>query len=427
MQNTRVHSCLKRRIAVLLLCVLLIVSPVFFSGISAPTSAASSAYWDSQVDAIKNQKEDHDKVMNSISDRLSEAIADKAGVEELRAIQLEEIEAIEKEMEILDALMMTYSLEIEEKVAEITRLEETMEKNFGIFCQRLVFMHESGGEGYLDFLFNSGDFSDFLSRGEIMSDFLEYDTNLINTLSQNYDNLHTMQEETELLLKEAEITHAEYEEKTLVLQAKIEVYNNKIDDYATALAAVREEYNAAKDREAQLNADLEYAQDQYDTAYKQEQAAASGGSGIKNPGSWGRSYTGKRFPCPLPDGTYIKSQPFGYGHGGVDLATFYSYPVGTVPIRAAEGGTVVASYNHYSWGEMVKISHGDLDGVGNDVYTLYAHMASGSRQVRVGDVVQKGDILGYVGSTGVSTGPHLHFELYVGGSSTSCRCNPEAY
>ena len=413
------------RFTALVLCLaLFLAAPCFMSG-SMPISAAGSAYWNSQVDAIKSQQKDHDKIMNSISSKLENASSDKADLEALRALQKEEITAIEKEMDLLNQLMMTYSMQMEEKKAEIRALEETMRKNFDTFCKRLVFMHESGQQGYLDFLFNSGDFSDFLSRGEIMNDFIEYDTNLISSLKQNYESVQTMQKEVALLLKEAEKTHAQYEERTLVLQAKIEVYNKKISDYETALKAIREEYEAAKEREAKLNADLEYAKDQYDTAYKQEQAAASGGSGIKNPGIWGSKYTGRRFPCPIPAGTYIKTQPYGYGHGGVDLATFNGWSA-MVPIYAAESGVVTESYNHYSWGEMVKISHGDLD-VGKDVYTLYAHMKEGSRTVKVGDYVNKGDLLGYVGSTGNSTGPHLHFELYIGGSSTSCRCNPEAY
>ncbi len=425
MQQRLVGRNLLRRAAMLFFCAFFVLSPAFCVRVGVPADAANSAYWDSQIESIKNKQKDHDKIMDSISSKLNEAASNKENAEALRELQQEEIQAIETEMALLDQLMMTYALEIEEKQAQIAELEKTMQTNFDIFCKRLVFMHESGGEGYLDFLFNSGDFGDFLSRGEIMNDFLEYDTNLINGLSQSYESMKTMEAEVKLLLKEAEQTHAEYEEQTVVLQAKIEVYNKKISDYKTALEAVRKEYEEAKEREAMLNADLEYAEDQRDTEFKKEQAAASGGTGIKNPGQWGSKYTGRRFPCPLPAGTYTKSQPYGYGHGGVDLATFNGWNV-LVPVYAAEKGVVVASYNHYSWGQMVKISHGDLD-VGKSVYTLYAHMKDGSRAVKVGDYVQQGDFLGYVGSTGVSTGPHLHFELYIGGSSTSCRCNPEAY
>lgn len=412
---------LRRLVAVVFCAFFVFLSTL--SRVGVPSCAASSAYWDSQIDLIKNQQKDARKELASVTAKLNQATANLTSVEELRALQQEEIRLIEEEMQYLDQLMMTYSLEIEEKETQIADLQETMRKNFEKFCQRLVFMHESGQEGYLDFLFNSGDFADFLSRGEIMNDFLQYDTSLINSLNSNYENLQTMQKEVELLLEEAEKTHAEYEEQTIVLQAKIEVYNEKISDYETALKEIREEYQAAKDREDKLNADLEYAEDQYDTEYKKEQAAISGGSGNKNPGQWGSKYTGKRFPCPLEDGTYMKSQPYGYGHGGVDLATWGGK---NVPIYAAESGVVVASYNHYSWGEMVKISHGDLD-VGKNVYTLYAHMERGSRAVKVGDYVEKGQMIGRVGSTGNSSGPHLHFELYIGGSSTSCRCNPEAY
>lgn len=424
MKHTKKTSHFTRFVLVFL-SVALVWCPVFLMPGASPVAAAGSSYWNSQIDSIKNKQKDHDKIMDSISDRLNAASGDKSDLEALRAIQEEEIAAIETQIDLLNELMMTYSMQMEEKNGEIATLEETMQKNFEIFCQRLVFMHESGSEGYLDFLFNSDSFSDFLSRGEIMNDFLQYDKELIDSLTRDHENVQTIQDEVKLLLAEAEKTHAEYEEQTLVLQAKIEVYNQKISDYDTALAAIRKEYEEAKEREKLLNQDLEYAQQQYETAFNKEQAATSGGSGNKNPGQWGSRYTGRRFACPLPEGTYIKSQPYGYGHHGVDLATYWSYG-NTVPIRAAESGVVVESYYHYSWGEMIKISHGDLD-VGEDVYTLYAHMASGTRRFKKGDYVSKGDILGYVGSTGNSTGNHLHFELYIGGSSTSCRCNPEAY
>ena len=414
-----------RRLAALLFCAFFVCSPAFVTRVGVPTLAASSAYWDSQIDMIKAQQEEAKKELAGVSEKLNSANAQLLGMEQIRDLQQQEILLIEKEMAYLEQLIMTYSLEIEEKEAAIQQIKVTMAANFENFKKRLVFMHEAGQEGYLDFMFNSESFADFLSRGEITSDFLQYDKDLIESLQRDYENLMIMQEEVKLLLAEAAKTYEEFEEQTLVLQAKVEVYNQKIADYETALQAIRNEYQAAKDREDRLNADLAYAEDQYDTAYKHEQAANSGGTGNKNPGQWGSKYTGKRFPCPLPAGTYTKSQPYGYGHGGVDLATFNGWNA-MVPIYAAESGTVVASYNHPSWGEHVKISHGDLD-VGKDVYTLYAHLKLGTRTVKAGDYVNKGDILGYVGSTGNSTGPHLHFELYIGGSSTSCRCNPEAY
>lgn len=424
MQFKHRNNRILRRFFAAVFCVLLVFSPAFVTSVGVPT-LASSASWSAEIDRINSERNEAKSELNAISAELNEAASDLENMKALRDLQLKEIELLKVDMENLELLLQAYSDAIAAKSEEITVLETSMKANFNVFCQRLVFMHENGGEGYLDFLFNSGNFFDFISRDEIMNDFFEYDTNLINSLTISYDNLVVMKDELQLLEKQAIATLAELEEQQVVLEAKYAVYEEQVKDYEEALSKVREEYNAAKKYEEQLYEALKNAQNQYEYEKRQEQLAAGGG-GNKNPGSWGSQYTGKFFMCPLPSGTYIKSQPFGYGHGGVDLATFNGWNV-MVPIYAVADGTVVASQNHYSWGQMVKVSHGDISGIGNDVYTLYAHMKNNTRTVRVGDTVKKGDILGYVGSTGISTGPHLHFELYIGGPSTSCRCNPEAY
>lgn len=412
-----------RRLVALLFCLLLVLSPAFSQRVGMPAEAASSAYWKGEYNKYKQQYEEQKKATGSIADQLYGQQSSLLSLEKLRDLQKAEIESIEAEMVALDALVSAYSQEILEKTTQQEELRASMEKSFEIFCQRLVFMHETGEQGYLDFLFNSGDFSDLLSRGEIMNDFLKYDSELIRGLHNDYETLSTMQEEIALLKTEAETNYALYEEQSLVLQAKIEVYEQRISDYEDALAKIQREYNEAKDRESQLKDKMDYADFEYNEAYDREHTPSTGfGGGITTPGHYG-AYSSKRFPCPLPSGTFVKTQPFGFGHYGVDLATYYSNP--NVNIYAAEKGMVVAAGWHYSWGYYVKISHGDLD-IGDNVYTLYAHMV---RQpvVSVGQWVSQGQHIGNVGSSGNSTGPHLHFELYVGGAGTQYRCNPEAY
>ncbi len=424
MQKKHRNVRVLHRFLAVVLSAFIVFSPSFIMSVGMP-SAASSASWSAEIDRIKNERNEAKNELAQISADLSAAEDDLENLERLRDLQLQEIELLKADLDSLNELLQSYSDAIAVKTEEINVLEQSLRAQFDLFCDRLVFMHENGGEGYLDFLFNSGNFFDFLSRDEIMNDIFEFDTNLINSLTINYDNLIVMKDEFVLLEKEALETIAELEAQELVLEAKYAVYEQQVADYEEALAQIQKDYQSAKDYEEQLYADLQYAQNQYEYEKLKEQQAASG-NGNKNPGSWGAQYTGKFFMCPIPAGTYIKSQPFGYGHGGVDLATFNGWNA-DVPISAVYDGVVVASQDHYSWGQMVKISHGDIPGIGTDVYTLYAHMRSGTRTVKVGDRVTKGQVLGLVGSTGISTGPHLHFELYIGGSSTSCRCNPEAY
>lgn len=130
---------------------------------------------------------------------------------------------------------------------------------------------------------------------------------------------------------------------------------------------------------------------------------------------------------PLPAGSYYISQNYGTGgHGGTDLAS----PQGT-EIGAVQYGIVArvqvwngSTENDQSWGNMVIVNHGQTDGV--QYYSLYAHMNS-APVVSVGQTVQKGQLLGYVGTSGESTGYHLHIEVWRGGYSTAYRVNPANY
>ena len=118
------------------------------------------------------------------------------------------------------------------------------------------------------------------------------------------------------------------------------------------------------------------------------------------------------FICPLPSYKYISCQYGSGGHKGVDFAA----PGGT-NIRAVAGGVVTVSGWHYSYGNYVMIYHG-TDDQGNTYATLYAHMNS-TPPVSVGQSVSQGDVIGYVGTTGNSTGNHLHLELRVNGARTN--------
>lgn len=109
-------------------------------------------------------------------------------------------------------------------------------------------------------------------------------------------------------------------------------------------------------------------------------------------------------------------------HFGIDLGWNSQYGGKNQPIYASQDGEVVVvkdnDYSGKSWGNYVKIYHG------NNIYTLYAHLNHGLK-VKKGQKVKMGDLLGYMGTTGISTGNHLHFEVYDGGASTSYRINPQ--
>ena len=140
-------------------------------------------------------------------------------------------------------------------------------------------------------------------------------------------------------------------------------------------------------------------------------ATSPGSSGSSNAGSGGYVSTGS-FTWPCPGFTRITTQfnewTYGGYHHGTDIASTGGRSIYGAPIVAADSGRVVTATYHYSYGNYVMIDHG------GGYSTLYAHASS--LAVSAGQTVTKGQVIAYVGSTGNSTGPHLHFEVRVNGT-----------
>lgn len=397
---------------------------VFFSAtpVGMTASAASASYYNYQRQQTQDKLQAQQNETARIQSELSKQQSALYSQEQLKAAQEAEIASLNAEIELMTNLIRSYNTQIDEKNAESESLQESMYQSFAIFKERLIFLHESNNEDYIDFLLNSGNFTDFLSRAEIMNEFFEYDSHLIDGLSTDRDNLETLKSEIELLKQASEETLRQCEERAIVVQAKIEVLNQTISDYYEAIRAIQAQKSEADSKQASLKAEYDRQTALYNQALAAEKAGNKpGGSGSPGYGLNTARYEGSRFPCPIRN-TYYKSQPYNSGsaHYGVDLATFSR----SVPIYAAESGTVYKATFHGSWGNFVQLSHGDLD-IGAKVYTLYAHMRYST--VSAGETVTKGQVIGYTGNTGNSYGVHLHFELYIGGPDTAYRVNPENY
>ncbi len=399
----RQNRPLMRTITALLLGFAFFIVPFTVTRVGVETSALNSAsYYDGRRQAIQAQLDKQEEKTAQIQARLSAKRAALADAEELKAIQEEEIASLKAEIAHLTELIASYGEQIREKQEEIDKTVVSMRQSFSVFRKRLIFMHESSDPNYLDFLLQSDNFTDFLSRTEVMNDFFTYDSNLIQKLQSDYELLQVARDEIELLKKESEETLVTCQERTLELQAKIEVLNETIATYEEAVAQIRAEAADSLAQEEKLQSEYDRQTELYEEALRRGVSVGSlGGSTAKYEGS---------FPCPIRDAYYVSCH-YGNGHYGVDLATYRR----SVPIYAVESGTVINAECHYSWGNYVKIDHG------NGVNTLYAHMTYST--VNKGDTVSTGQIIGYTGSTGNSSGIHLHFEVYVNGT----RVNPEVF
>ena len=265
-------------------------------------------------------------------------------------------------------------------------------------------MEEDGDVTYWSVLFASESFSDLLSRIADIDQVMEYDNAVMDQLVETRRQIEAIKAELEQSKADQEAIRAEKEAVRAEQEKKVAEAKKLLDEINASAEKVNEALDAENAAIAKLNADIAKKQKEMEEERKKNNVVLDTGSGY----TW-----------PLP-GYYKLTSAFGYrihpitgrphSHTGIDIPA----PYGT-SVKAARGGQVITSGRHSSYGEYVVIDHGN----GNS--TLYAQMSS--RSVSVGQIVKQGQEVGKVGSTGSSTGNHLHLEIRV----NYTRVDPEKY
>ncbi|MCI8839549.1 MAG: peptidoglycan DD-metalloendopeptidase family protein [Oscillospiraceae bacterium] len=345
---------------------------------------------------IQAQKKEVQKKLDSIRNDLSKA---KEQVELIQG----QVLLTEEEINTSQALLDQYDLQIAQKEAEIHTLEQQEEEQYQEFYRQVRWMEETGGTSYLSILFEASSFSEMLDYAMLITDIMDYSNRIIDQLNATQVQLGAARDD----LAVGRADQAEVQQALEAKKAELEDQRAQAQTLLNQIAASESEYAAeAKklaDSEAQINKELKEAEKKYQA---QLEALAQQNNVNMTSGDW---------YWPLP-GRYKISSLFGNradpftgkrdNHTGTDIPA----PSGT-PIYAAKTGvvtTVNKNKNASSYGYYCIISHG------NGYATLYAHQ----KQVPIvqeGQTVQKGQVIGYVGTTGRSTGNHLHFELRVNG------------
>ncbi len=300
----------------------------------------------------------------------------------------QEIADIEDELEEANKIL-------EEKQAKLEEAQEEYELNKEIVGQRLVAMYESSKTTYLDILMGSNDLSDFLSKYYLLEQIAEYDEDFLNTLNESKLKLEAEVEETETAKEEIETVKNRLSAKQGALEVLLADKQNIIDTLSETELALQEQLEQFEEDKKTIQAQLEELAEQ---------------NAIK--ASITPSESGYISPLLGKTSINITTGYNGYaGHTGVDFAV----ESGT-EVLAVKAGTVVISDamknldgSYRSYGEYVVIDHHD------GTMTLYAHGMADSRIVEEGDEVEAGQVIMLSGSTGNSTGPHLHFEVRVNG------------
>ena len=370
-----------------------------FNTVIAVTKSELNASSNETDQKIEEAKEELENINTQKSETLQQ-------VEEL----ITEISSYQTEIDELDNKLSEINTQIEDAQNQLNQKQEDYDSQQELLEKRLVATYEAGETSYLDVLLSSDSLTDLISNYYLISEIATSDMELMDKIKQEQAEIETAKQNLESSKKELDNTRAQKQQKATELQNA----KTQKDNYVAQLS--EEEKNTQAELE-QFEQDKRDIQAQLAAIAKQE-AANAGNSNISNitnnPSSSG-------YIRPIA-GYSITTGWMGYrGHTGVD---FSGSGIAGKPILAAKAGTVVTSTalrysngNYRSYGEYIVINHHD------GTMTLYAHGAPGSRLVSEGQTVSQGQQIMSVGTTGNSTGYHLHFEVRVNGTPV----NPAPY
>ena len=375
------------------LCGLALTAAVAVSLLPEAVVVPASAVTQAEIDAMKEEANSLKQQQEEIQVQLDSLAADRENAMARKTLLEQQINATRAEINTIAAQIAKYDELIAQKQEELSQAEAEEQAQYELFCDRVRYMEEQGEVSYWSILFSSKDFADLLDNAMMVEEIMDYDNQVMDQLIALREQIEQDKAELETARQEQQDAKAEQE----AAQANLQAQESEVDALLSQISNQEDELEA---REAQLRAASDAATAEI-AAAERELAAQ-----IANvPSESG-------FLWPLP-GRYNLSSLFGSrkhpitgkanNHTGIDIPA----SSGT-SILAAKSGVVTTSTYNNSYGNYVVVSHSD------GTSTLYAHMVR--RNCSKGDTVSQGQVIGYVGTTGSSTGNHLHFEVRVNGS-----------
>lgn len=420
----------KRKLMISIVAIVLAIlmaGSVLSSALITIANAASSTELKAELEAL--QEDAYSITLQSAA--LEEDIASNEN--ETESVVEQKI-AIDQQMELtrlaienIEAQIQQYNLLIAAKQEELDQAQLESDEMLELYKVRIRAMEETGDVSYWSILFQSSSIMDLLSRMDDIEDIAKADQAMLEQMKETALAIEAAKADIEVSRQEMEDAKAVEAE----LSAQLEVQREQADAMIIQLLAENDQLSATleeyADLEAQMREEIAAAQTAYEDALADEEAArliaaakaaaeaaAAQQTTVTPSTSTSSSSSSEGFMHPVPGSAIscaygYREHPI-YGYYSLHAGTDFSANSGT-PIYATKSGTVtVATYSSVN-GNMVTINH-------NDGYTsTYAHMTH--YIVSVGQSVSQGQVIGYVGSTGWSTGPHLHFEIAYGGSTVN--------
>ena len=371
-----------KRLLALLLCVLLVSATGHILSVSAASLNDQIASLERKQAAIKSE--------------IAGLKKDISKQQQLKSALQKQINNVQSQIDLYNGEISKINGDIGELEDRIQETEQTLSESKEAFKGRLRAMYLSGEQSSLALILSADNFGDFLYKSELMRSVAAYDSQVIDELNAD--------------IQQFQADQAVLEEK----KASVNAMKSSVASKQSELNGSMKELNAVISNLNEEKSDLEKESAEYTAAIKalEKQIAAA----TQQAQSSKVVYSGAQFQWPVP-GYYNITSGFRTAkrpnHNGIDIASsgIYGKPI----VAAADGEVLLAANNGNGYGLYVMINHGTNNG--NTYITLYGHMSK--MAVSKGQKVKAGQTIGYVGSTGRSTGPHLHYEIRVNGSARS--------
>lgn len=402
--------------AVLVLCI------ACFGAVFAVSATEDIDSLESRLQELQQQDAEYQAILDSTKEDISEKEAYSDALVSKIGVLSEQLALNHNKCQELDNSIVQLQADIDTANANIDSQIVTLKG-------RLRTIYKAGGASDIEVILGAKDFSDFLDKLELVKALSSYDERLINGIQTELEQITANKKVLEENRAELETVKTELTSNQTELQALLDENQALLDTLYTEsemiLHNMSSTSSAMSSVEKQIQDYYEEQRKAAEEAAKQEQqnnnnsGSSSSGSSSGGSSGGGSSYSppasGYAWPCP--GFYYLSSQwnedRYTYNHGAIDIAGGGIMGSSCV---AADDGTVVYSYSSciHNWGKRGSCGCGGgygnylLIDHGNGKSTLYAHLSS--LNVYAGDTVSKGQVIGYVGSTGESTGPHLHFE-----------------
>ena len=390
-------------------CLLLSVS------VYPATAATSMSSLQNKLDKLSQSIVQHKKELSNAKKKEQAAKALESELKEKVTVVQSQISVLKGQIAEVQNSIGLKEQEIAAKEQQITEKEAEIADQWGDFKQHMAAMQELRDGGSVAMLSAVNDLYELLTFNEVMQDISIKDTEILDNMKNAKEALESDKLTLESQRSELQSKKADLDAQNSQMRAKQNELNSSV---AAAQMSAAEAQQAQKDAQAAIESD----EMNYEAVKKQIQKMIAAAAASKPT----LSFTG--FICPLKSYSRISSE---YGwrknpvsgvnklHAGTDFAA----PAGTPIYAAASGYVQVAGWSSGGYGNYVIIYHGKMsDGVAYS--TLYGHMRSVATSA--GKYVKQGEIIGYVGSTGNSTGNHLHLEVWRGGSKANA-VNPRGY